>query len=112
MPDPPGALFNLIRGLLEPFHRPVSQSWVMPEKKIGIVEHYYPKAQAAAVHLSAGLKVGDQIHIVGHGDDLVETVTSLQKDHAVIPAAKRGQHIGVWVPERVHEGDEVYRVES
>ena len=83
----------------------------MAEKRIGVVEHYYPKAQAAAVHLTAGLKVGDRIHIVGHGDDVVETVESLQIDHAGIPEGKRGQHVGVHVPERVHEGDEVFRVE-
>lgn len=77
------------------------------EKPVGKVEHYYPKAKAAAVGLTGDLKVGDDIHIVGHGDDVRTKVKSLQLDHAPIEAGHAGQHIGVGLARKVHEGDDV-----
>ena len=82
----------------------------MPEKPVGKVEHYYPKVQAAAVRLTKKVKVGDQVHIVGHGDDFKEKVTSLQLDHQPIQEGQPGQSVGLWVKERVHEGDDVLLV--
>lgn len=79
----------------------------MPEKPVGKVEHYYPKAKAAAVGLTDDLKVGDDIHIVGHGDDVRAKVKSLQLDHVPIQEGHAGQHIGVGLATKVHEGDDV-----
>jgi hypothetical protein len=83
----------------------------MPEKPVGKVEHYYPKVNAAAVKLSRKVKVGDQVHIVGHGDDFTEEVTSLQLDHRPIQEGQPGQSVGLWVKDRVHEGDDVLLME-
>src|SRR5687768_14125956 len=82
----------------------------MPEKPAGKVEHYYPKAQAAAVKLTRKVKLGDEVHIVGHGDDFKEKVTSLQLDHQPIQQGQPGQSVGLWVKDRVHEGDDVLLV--
>ncbi len=83
----------------------------MPEKHVGTIEHYYPKAHAATVNLEdRGLKVGDRIHIVGHGTDLTETVESLQLDKQPIKKGRKGQHVGLWVDEPVHEKADVYLV--
>lgn len=82
----------------------------MPESPVGRVEHYYPKVQAAAVRLSKRVKVGDKVHIVGHGDDVREKVTSLQIDHRPIQEGAPGQSVGLWVKDRVHAGDEVFLV--
>jgi putative protease len=82
----------------------------MAEKPAGKVEHYYPKVQAAAVKLSKKVKVGDEVHIVGHGDDFKEKVTSLQLDHQPIQEGQPGQSVGLWVKDRVHEGDDVLLV--
>ncbi|HJQ93233.1 MAG TPA: hypothetical protein VJ874_02985 [Candidatus Thermoplasmatota archaeon] len=84
----------------------------MAEKPAGKVEHYYPKVQAAAVKLSKKVKVGDEVHIVGHGDDFKEKVTSLQLDREPIQEGQPGQSVGLWVKERVHEGDDVLLVTS
>ncbi len=81
------------------------------EKHVGTVEHYYPKVKAAAVHLDAGLKVGDTIHIKGATDDYTEKVTSLQMDHKAIAAGRPGENIGVRVPVKVHQHSEVLKVE-
>lgn len=82
----------------------------MPERRVGKVEHYYPKVSAAAVRLSEKVKLGDKVHIVGHGDDFEEKVTSIQLDHQPIEEGKPGQSIGLWVKDRVHEGDDVLLV--
>src|SRR5687768_8437458 len=82
----------------------------MPEKPVGKVEHYYPKVKAAAVRLTKKVKVGDEVHIVGHGDDFKEEVTSLQLDRQPIQEGQPGQSVGLWVKERVHEGDDVLLV--
>ncbi|MHB1261684.1 MAG: hypothetical protein ACYC2H_08195 [Thermoplasmatota archaeon] len=84
----------------------------MPEKPVGKVEHYYPKVQAAAVRLTKKVKLGDKVHIVGHGDDFKEEVTSLQLDHEPIQEGQPGQAVGLWVKERVHKGDDVLLMES
>jgi hypothetical protein len=82
----------------------------MAEKPAGKVEHYYPKVQAAAVRLTKKVKLGDEVHIVGHGDDFKEKVTSLQLDHQPIQEGQPGQSVGLWVKDRVHEGDDVLLV--
>jgi translation elongation factor EF-1alpha len=82
----------------------------MPETPVGKVEHYYPKVKAAAVRLTKRVKVGDEVHIVGHGDDVKEKVTSLQLDHEPIQEGAPGQSVGLWVKDRVHEGDDVLLV--
>lgn len=84
----------------------------MPEKRVGKVEHYYPKAKAVAVGLTDDLKVGDEVHIVGHGDDVRKKVTSLQENHMPIQEAHAGQHVGIGLATKVHEGDDVLVAQS
>lgn len=84
----------------------------MAEKRVGKVEHYYPKAKAAAVGLEGDLHVGDEIHIVGHGDDVRKKVTSLQLNHIPIQDAHAGEHVGVGLATKVHEGDDVLLVDG
>ena len=81
------------------------------EKKVGTIEHYYPKVHAASVGLQGDLKLGDQIHIKGHGDDLRENVVSMQIDHKPIQEGHAGQHIGLEVPMKVHKKAEVFKVQ-
>ncbi len=84
----------------------------MSEKHIGIVDHYYPRAHAATVDLEdGGLKVGDQIHIVGHGTDLTETVKTIEIEHEPIQRARKGQVVGVGVDGPVHKHADVYLIE-
>jgi translation elongation factor EF-1alpha len=82
------------------------------ERKVGTVEHYYPKVHAASVGLEGDLKLGDTVHIQGHGDDLRERVSSMQVDHVPIQEGHAGQHIGLQVPRKVHEKAEVFKVEK
>ncbi len=82
----------------------------MPEKKIGTISHFYGNINVAVLKLSGGLKVGDEIHIVGHGADFSQTVGSMQVEHEQIEKAKKGDDVGMKVDEKVKPGAEVFLV--
>ncbi len=80
------------------------------ETKVGEVTHFFPGPSAAVLKLSAALKLGDQIHIVGFTTDLVENVNSMQIDHNSVQSANLGDDVAILVKDRVREGDEVFVV--
>ena len=82
----------------------------MPEEEVGKVADFFAHPVVAGIELTAGLKVGDKIHIKGHTTDLEMTVGSMQIDNAAVEAAKAGDSIGVKVSERVRSGDTVYKI--
>lgn len=83
----------------------------MALEKIGMVTHYFPHVNAAAVKLlKSGLKVGDSIYIKGHTTDFKEKVDSLQLDRVPIEEGKKGMEIGLLVKSRVRHGDKVYKI--
>lgn len=82
----------------------------MAEELVGRVTHYYGRIGVAAVLLSAPLKVGERIWIVGRTTDLEQEVASLELDHRRIAEGLPGQEVGLLVVERVREGDRVYRL--
>jgi translation elongation factor EF-1alpha len=82
----------------------------MPEERIGIVKDYFAKIGVAGIDVETTLRVGDRIHIKGHTTDLEETVESIQIEHAQVEQAKKGDAIGIKVPDRCRGGDVVYRV--
>ncbi len=83
----------------------------MSEEQIGKISHYFGHIHVAAIELTDGaLVVGDTIHIKGHTTDLSEEVDSIQIEHEQVQSAKKGESIGVKVPEHVREHDVVYKV--
>jgi translation elongation factor EF-1alpha len=82
----------------------------MAEEIIGKVEDFFARPVVAGIGLTGSLKVGDKIHIKGHTTDLEMTVDSMQIDNANVTEAKKGDSIGVKVPERVRAGDSVYKI--
>lgn len=85
----------------------------MTERRIGRVTHYYPKAGAAAVEVEEDdLHLGDVLHIEGATTDLDFEVRSLQLDHEEIEEAEPGQVVGIEVPGRVRENDDVFLVDE
>ena len=83
----------------------------MAEQLIGIVTHYFGKANVAAVKITDDqLNVGDTIHIVGHTSDFTQKIESMQVDRASVESAKVGDEIGIQVIEHAREHDEVFRV--
>jgi translation elongation factor EF-1alpha len=82
----------------------------MAEEIIGKVEDFFAHPVVAGIGLTGPLKVGDKIHIKGHTTDLEMTVESMQIDNANVTEAKKGDSIGIKVPERVRAGDSVYKI--
>jgi translation initiation factor IF-2 len=82
----------------------------MPETEIGKVSDFFARPVVAAFDLNAALKVGDRIHIKGHTTDVEMTVDSMQIDNKNVNEAKKGQSVGVKVPDRVRGGDTVYKI--
>ena len=82
----------------------------MPEVEIGKVSDFFARPVVAGIQLTASLKVGDRIHIVGHTTDLEFTVESIQINNVDVKEAKDGDAIGVKVSDRVRRGDTVYKV--
>ncbi len=83
----------------------------MKEGKIGFVSNYFSKISVAAVELTDGpVSVGDTIHFLGHTTDFETTVHSMQIEHKFVTEAMKGDGVGIKVPEKVREGDKVYKI--
>ena len=79
-------------------------------KEIGVVSNYFKHVKAAAIKLSGPLKKGDKIKIVGGEKEVEIDVDSMEIDRKPIEAAKKGDEIGLLVPEDVHKGNKVYKI--
>jgi putative protease len=82
----------------------------MPDIEIGTVTDFFAKPVVAGIELSGTLKVGDTIHIKGSTTDMELPVESMQIERANITEGKRGDLVGIKVPDRVRRGDKVYKV--
>ena len=82
----------------------------MEEKEIGKVSSYFSHVSVAAIKLSGKLKIGSKIHIKGNTTDFEQEVDSIQIDKKDVPEAKKGDHIGIKVPEKVRPNDKVFLI--
>ena len=82
----------------------------MAEKEVGKVSSYFSHVGVAAIKLSDGLKVGDRIHIKGSTTDFEKDVDSMQIERESVKEAKKGDHMGIKVPEKVRPSDKVFLV--
>lgn len=82
----------------------------MPEVEVGKVADFFAHPVVAGIELTASLKVGDKVRIVGHTTDLELLVESLQIDNRDVQEGYAGQSVGIKVPDRVRNGDKVYKV--
>jgi putative protease len=82
----------------------------MAEQEIGKVMDFFARPVVAGIDMSGTLKVGDSIHIKGHTTDIEMVVTSMQIDNANVDEVKKGQSVGIKVPDRVRAGDTIYKV--
>ena len=79
-------------------------------KLIGKVIHYFDKIQVAVIALTAPLKVGDTIRMVGGDVDFEQAVDSMEVEHEKIDKAKKGDEVGMKVSGKVRDGYRVYKV--
>ena len=82
----------------------------MAEKEIGQVSSYFQHVGVAAIKLSGKLKVGDKVHVKGNTTDFEVKVGSIQIENKPVKEAKKGNHIGIKVPEKVRKKDKVFLV--
>lgn len=82
----------------------------MTEKEIGVVSSYFSHVEVAAIKLSKGLKVGDKVHIKGNTTDFEVDVEGIQIERKSMEKAKKGDHIGIKVSEKVRPHDKVFLV--
>jgi ribosomal 50S subunit-recycling heat shock protein len=82
----------------------------MADKQIGEITNYFQQVKAAAIKLTAPLKVGDKIAIRGGEKNIEMPVKSMQIDRKPVTAAKKGEEIGLLVPEDVHKGYKVFKL--
>jgi len=80
------------------------------EKEIGRISGFFSHVGVAAIKLSSGLKVGDKVHIKGHTTDFEVKIGSMQIEKKSVKTAKKGDHIGIKVPEKVRPNDKVFLV--
>ena len=80
------------------------------EKEIGKVSSYFSHVGVAAIKLSGKLKVGDRVHIKGHTTDFKKKIGGIQIEKEKVQQAKKGDHIGIKVPEKVRPNDKVFLV--
>jgi translation elongation factor EF-1alpha len=97
--DPERCTLSLRREVLE-----------MPDVEIGKVTDFFAKPVVAGIELSGTLKLGDKIHIKGSTTDMELSVESMQIERVNITEGKRGDLVGIKVPDRVRRGDIVYKV--
>jgi U32 family peptidase len=83
----------------------------MAEKEIGVVSSYFQHVNVAAIKLSDSLKTSQKIHVKGNTTDFEAEVPSIQIEKESVDEAKKGDHIGIKVPEKVRPNDKVFLIE-
>jgi putative protease len=82
------------------------------EKKefIGNVIHYFSKVEVATIKLSATIKIGDKIAVIGKTTGIEEfLIRSMEIENKQVKVAKKGGEVGIKIP-RIRKNDEVYRI--
>jgi putative protease len=82
------------------------------EQTIGQVTHYYTRLGVAVLELKDALKVGDEIHILGHTTNFNQRVESLEIEHQQVQAVEPGAEVALKVVEKARRGDVVYIVKQ
>lgn len=85
------------------------------EKKhfVGKIAHYYPRINAAIVKLNSGLKVGDEICIIGKTTGIEHAkVERMEIKHRQVSRGKKGEDVAINVPSIVRKNDEVYVIKK
>ena len=76
--------------------------------RIGKVTHFYNRIGVAVMELTADLKLGDTITLLGHTTDLTQEVVSMEIEHEKITRASAGMEVAIKVEGPVRRGDLVY----
>lgn len=78
-------------------------------KPIGTVTHFYNEISVAIVRFNQKVPLGTVLYFKGATTDFKHPVKSMQYNHEPITIAPKGKQIGIKVPKRVREGDNVHK---
>lgn len=79
-------------------------------KPVGRVTHYYGGIKVAIIKFNKAVKVGAMLHYKGATTDFKKVAASMQFNHKEIKKAPKGKQVGIKVPKKVREGDEVFEI--
>jgi len=82
----------------------------MAEKLIGEVSDFFAKVNAAAIKLSAPLKVGDKIKVKGGENEFEQVIESMQIDRKPIKEAKKGDEVGILLKDKARKGYKIFKI--
>ena len=83
---------------------------VKEAKQIGVVSNYFEKIGVASIKLTAGLKVGDKIKVVGGEVDFEHSIKGMQINREEIKKAKKGNEVGVKIKEKFRKGYNIFKI--
>jgi len=78
-------------------------------KPIGVVTHFYNEISVAIVRFKEKVPQGTVLYFKGATTDFKHPAKSMQYNHEAVMVAPKGKQIGIKVPKRVREGDNVHR---
>lgn len=80
------------------------------ETQMGQITHFYDRIRVAVLSLTDTLALGDEIHILGHTTDFIQTVSSMEIEHRKVLAAGPEDEVALKVLEPVRRGDAIYKI--
>jgi len=75
------------------------------EVPVADITHYFPKIMVCVLKMTGPLSVGDIVRIKGKGTDFIQKVDSLQVESVNVPAARKGQWVGLKLVKPCRVGD-------
>ena len=80
------------------------------ETQMGQITHFYNRIRVAVLSLTDNLNLGDEIHILGHTSDFIQTVYSMEIEHKKVLSAGPEDEVALKVIEPVRKGDTIYKI--
>jgi len=82
----------------------------MKTQKVGEVFNFFVKHSVAAIDVLGEINIGNKLLFSGATTDFEMIVKSMQIESEEVKIVKKGQKVGIKVPERVRSSDEVFKV--
>jgi len=79
-------------------------------KEIGVVSNYFEHVKAASIKLAGSVKVGDKLQFKGGETEFEIEIKEMQIDRKDVKSGKKGDEVGVIVPQKVRKGYKVFKI--
>ena len=80
------------------------------KEKVGEVFKFFVQPSVAALEVHGDINVGDEVIFQGATTDFKMKISSMQIEGIDVESVKKGQQVGIKVPERVRPNDEVFKI--